>query len=261
MTEHVAEHRSRWPIVGAAGSGLLYVGLALAGLAVATGLLPVLLGVGAAVLGAGVLVAGLVGWLAEAFLGERVTGESTPLYRQTMLLFLLTDVATFAAGFVYYAFVRAGAWPPADLPHGLLGALVLVNTGILVASSGTFHLAATALDAGNESRFTRLLSITFLLGVVFLGGQAVEYVEFLGEGFTVTSGVFASAFYGLTALHGLHVALGTVLIGVVVVRARRGVYGPGRDTSVETVELYWHFVDVVWVVLVAVLYAGATVGV
>ena len=260
MTEHAA-HRSRWPIVGAAGSSLLYVGLALAGLAAATDLFPVLLGVGAAILGAGVLVVGLVGWLAEAFLGVRVTGESTPLYRQTMLLFLLTDVATFGAGFVYYAFIRVGAWPPADLPHGLLGALVVVNTGLLVTSSVTFHLAASALDDGNHTRFTRLLGLTLLLGVVFLGGQAFEYVEFIREGFTATSGVFASAFFGLTALHGLHVALGTVLIGIVAWRARRGTYGPDRDTSVETVELYWHFVDVVWVVLVVVLYAGATVGV
>lgn len=259
MTEHAGAHRSRWPIVGAAGSGLLYVGLAVAALGATTELLSPLLGAGAALLGAAVLAVGLGGWLAEAFLDAPVTGEETPLYRQTMLLFLVTDVATFSAGFVYYVWIRAGAWPPSDLPHGLLGVLVVANTAILLCSSVTFHYASAALESGDETTFARLMAVTLALGVVFLGGQALEYVEFIHEGFGIASGMFASAFYGLTALHGFHVALGTVLIGVVVARAYRGDYGPDRHTSVKTVELYWHFVDVVWVVLVVVLYAGATV--
>ncbi|WP_255150870.1 cytochrome c oxidase subunit 3 [Halorarius halobius] len=257
MPEHAA-HRSRWPVVGAAGAGLLYAGVAMYALGAATGLFPGVVGGVAALVGGLLAAGGLVGWLDEAFLGDRITGAETPLYRQTMLLFLGTDVATFAAGFVYYAFVRVGAWPPADLPGGLLGALVVANTAVLLVSSGTYHLAVSALDSGNETRFTRLLGVTLLLGVVFLGGQAYEYVELLHEGFGVT-GVFASAFYGLTALHGLHVALGVVLIGIVFTRARRGAYAEGH-TSVETVELYWHFVDAVWLFLVVVLYVGATVG-
>ncbi|ELK45544.1 cox-type terminal oxidase subunit III, partial [Haloferax sp. BAB-2207] len=69
-----------------------------------------------------------------------------------------------------------------------------------------------------------------------------------------------SAFYGLTGLHGLHVSLGAVLLGIVFVRALRGQYSAERHVSVSTASMYWHFVDVVWIFLVVVLYVGAEVG-
>jgi cytochrome c oxidase subunit 3 len=97
--------------------------------------------------------------------------------------------------------------------------------------------------------------------VVFIGGQIYEYYEFIvHEGFTLTSGFFASAFFGLTGLHGLHVSLGAVLLGVVLVRALAGQYSAERHVSVSTASMYWHFVDVVWIFLVVVLYVGAEVG-
>ena len=79
------------------------------------------------------------------------------------------------------------------------------------------------------------------------------------EGFGLQTGVFGSAFYGLTGLHGFHVFLGVVMLAVVFGRALRGAYGPGRDTSVATASLYWHFVDAVWLLLVTLLYVGAVV--
>jgi len=182
------------------------------------------------------------------------------MYHGGMVLFLLSDVATFSAGFIYFAFIRAGAWPPTHLPH-LLGSLVLVNTLLLLASSVTIHYAHHALEHGNRRRFLGLLATTVLLGVVFLGGQALEYYEFIvDEGFVLSTGVFGSAFYGLTGLHGLHVSLGVVLLALTLGRALRGHYVQGRDTAVRTVALYWHFVDVVWVFLVVVLYLGVSVG-
>jgi cytochrome c oxidase subunit 3 len=257
------DHRSGWPIIGAVGAGGLYAGFALAVLAGRTGLLPATLGIAVSALGAGTVVVALLGWLHEAFLADywqRAGGErARRRYRGTMILFLLTDVATFAAGFVYYFFVRAGAWPPSNLPH-LLSSLVLVNTLVLVASSVTVHYAHEALDAGNDRRFVQLLGVTLVLGVGFLVGQVFEYYEFVvGAGFTLTDGVFASAFFGLTGLHGLHVSLGAVLLAIVFVRALRGAYSRDRDTSVATVSLYWHFVDAVWLFLVVVLYVGASV--
>ncbi len=256
-------HRSRWPLVSAGGAGALYVGVALAVLGSAAGVVPPLVGVVLAVVGALVAAAGLFGWLEEAYLRgyERRTpdGRSRRLSVTTMLIFLGTDLSTFAAGFIYYASVRVGAWSTEGLPP-LLGSLVVINTILLLSSSVTFHVAHEALVGGNRRRFERLLGATLVLGVVFLVGQAYEYYEFVvHEGFTVTDGVFASAFFGLTGLHGLHVALGVVLISIVFARARRGQYGPERDTSVETVALYWHFVDAVWLVLVGVLYVGAVV--
>jgi cytochrome c oxidase subunit 3 len=103
-----------------------------------------------------------------------------------------------------------------------------------------------------------LLAFTLLLGVVFIGGQVYEYYEFIvHKGLTLSDGVFASAFFGLTGLHGLHVTLGGVLLAIVLSRAVYGQYDAERHTSVTTVSMYWHFVDVVWIFLVAVLYFGA----
>ncbi|OLZ41033.1 cox-type terminal oxidase subunit III [Natrinema saccharevitans] len=256
------EHRSRWPLIAAAGAAGLYGGIAIAVLGTETGLVPPLVGVALAVVGAAVLLAGIGGWVREAFLlpaRDAGSPESRESYVSTTLLFLVTDVSTFGALFVYYAFVRVGAWPPAELPP-LVGSLVAVNTAILVASSVTFHYAHTALEAGTRRRFLGLLWTTLALGIVFLAGQAYEYYEFVtAEGFSLGSGVFGTAFYGLTGLHGFHVALGVGAIAVLCWRALRGHYGPDRDTSIATVSLYWHFVDLVWLVLVAVLYIGASV--
>ncbi|MGB9953399.1 cytochrome c oxidase subunit 3 [Haloarcula marismortui] len=261
-TEHVAEdgheHRSRWPLVAAIGAASLYlsVGLVFVGLDLVPTVVPLALGV----LGAGGLVAGLAGWANEAFIADylqRPGDSSADLYATTMILFLVSDVATFAAGFVYYAVIRAGSWPPAHLPP-LLGSLVVVNTALLLASSVTLHYGHEALEDGNRKRFLGLLGVTLALGVVFLGGQVYEYYEFVAvEGFGIGSGAFGSAFYGLTSLHGLHVALGVLLLGIAFGRALRGHYTPERDTAIRTTSLYWHFVDLVWVVLVVVLYVGA----
>ena len=253
------EHASRWPLVAAIGAGALYlgVGLAFVGLDLVPSAIPLALGG----LGAVGLVAGLAGWANEAFVRDYRAGRgaSGSLYDTTMVLFLVSDVATFAAGFVYYAFVRAGQWPPAHLPP-LLSSLVLVNTALLLASSVTLHYGHHALERGDRKRFLALLGLTVALGVVFVAGQVLEYVEFvLGEGFTLSSGVFASAFYGLTGLHGLHVSLGVLLLGIAFVRALRGHYSAERDTAIRTAALYWHFVDAVWVFLVVVLYVGASV--
>jgi cytochrome c oxidase subunit 3 len=118
-----------------------------------------------------------------------------------------------------------------------------------------------ALEKGERQRFVGWLAATVALGVVFVGGQVFEYYEFVThESFTLSSGVFASAFFGLTGLHGLHVTLGVVLIAILLGRALRGHYDHDHDTSVRTVALYWHFVDAVWIFLVVVLYVGAVVG-
>ena len=176
-----------------------------------------------------------------------------------MVLFLGSEIATFGAGFVYYFFIRSGAWSTEGFPE-LLGSLILINTTILLVSSVTLHFAHTALRTGNRKRFVRLLGLTLLLGIVFIGGQVYEYYEFIvHEGFTLSGGAFNSAFYGLTGLHGLHVSLGALLLGIVFVRSLLGQYSAERHTSVSTVSMYWHFVDVVWVFLVVALYVGASI--
>jgi len=252
-----------WPIVCAIGATGLYLG---AGLYLfghgEVALIPGF--VGPIVIGGGGLVflTGLFGWLYQAFVADfrtRSTDEREPRsLRAAMLLFLGTDVFTFAGGFIYYFFIRAGGWPPGEIPE-LLSTVLIVNTALLVVSSFTLHYAHSALEAGNDRRFGFLLVTTLVLGLGFVAGQIYEYHELVvKEGFTIASGVFGNAFYALTGLHGLHVTLGTVLLGILVARAHLGQYEPGRDTSIVTVSLYWHFVDVVWVFLVAVLYIGAS---
>ncbi|WP_049899601.1 cytochrome c oxidase subunit 3 [Halococcus agarilyticus] len=254
---------SWWPIVCAIGATGLYLGAGLylfghGEVALVPGF------VGPSVIGGGGLVflIGLFGWLYQAFIADfrtRTEGREPGPLRAAMLLFLGTDVFTFAGGFIYYFFIRAGGWPPGEIPP-LLSTVLVVNTALLVVSSFTLHYAHSALEEGNDRRFGFLLVTTLVLGLLFVAGQVYEYHELVVvEGFTITSGIFGSAFYALTGLHGLHVALGTVLLGILVARAHLGQYEPGRDTSIATVSLYWHFVDVVWVFLVVVLYVGASV--
>ncbi|PSQ04390.1 heme-copper oxidase subunit III [Halobacteriales archaeon QS_4_69_31] len=255
---------SWWPFVTAVGAAGIYVAAALFVLGRGEeSIVDPVLGPAAFAGSALAFLVGVYGWLYHAFVvnfWERGTDRhSGRTLRFAMLLFLGSELATFGAGFVYYFFIRAGAWPPGNLPH-LVSSLVLVNTAILVASSFTLHFAHVALRKGKRNRFLALLATTLGLGVVFIGGQALEYYEFIvNEKFTIAEGAFGSAFYGLTGLHGLHVSLGAVLLGIVLVRALRGQYSAGRHTSVSTASMYWHFVDVVWVFLVVVLYVGATV--
>jgi cytochrome c oxidase subunit 3 len=255
---------SWWPFVTAVGATGIYLGAALFifghfGNDVVGPLIGPATIVGSVVL----FLAGLYGWLYHAFVvtfWEHGTDErSSGALRFGMVLFLGSEIATFGAGFVYYFFIRAGTWPPQQLPE-LVGSLVLINTAILVASSVTLHFAHVALRAGNRARFMQLLGATLLLGVVFIGGQIYEYYEFIvHKGFTITEGAYGSAFYGLTGLHGAHVTLGAVLLAILFVRGAYGQYTPDRHASVSTVSMYWHFVDMVWIFLVAVLYVGAAI--
>ncbi|GAA0271019.1 heme-copper oxidase subunit III [Halobacterium noricense] len=258
---------SWWPFVTAVGAAGFYIGAALyvLGQNETFGFVTPMVGPAVFVGSVFVFLAGLYGWVYHAFVKHFWSRETTggAALRWGMILFLGTEIATFGAGFVYYFFIRAGSqWSQAvqHVPEGFLGALVLANTAILVLSSITLHFAHVALREGDRSRFLSLLVSTLVLGVIFIAGQVYEYYEFIvHEGLSPTGGIFESAFFGLTGLHGLHVSLGAVLLAIVTVRAFKGQYSHERDVSVATVSMYWHFVDAVWIFLVVVLYAGAIV--
>ncbi|WP_227376484.1 cytochrome c oxidase subunit 3 [Haladaptatus halobius] len=254
---------SWWPFVSALGAAGLYAGAGLYVLSQgANDYVPPMYGPIVFVVSTVVFLVGIYGWLYHGFVDHYWSREAVggTKLRWAMILFLGTEVTTFGAGFVYYFFIRTGAWPPTGqtIPP-LLNSLVLANTLILVVSSFTLHFAHTSLLGGNRRRFVGLLALTVALAVIFLGGQVFEYYEFIThEGFTLTSGIFGSAFFGLTGLHGLHVTLGVVLMTILLARALFGQYDAERDTSVTTVSMYWHFVDAVWLFLVVSIYAGAT---
>lgn len=255
---------SWWPFITAIGGAGVYIGAAL--FLLARGESPIVTpAAGPAVFigSVGLFLIGLYGWVYHAFVKAfwSSDGHGSKALRWGMVLFLGSEVATFSAGFIYYAFIRVGEWSPEalGLPH-LLGSLVLINTALLVLSSVTLHWGHVELKKGNRKNFLVGMGATLLLGIIFIGGQVLEYYEFIvNDGFTLTEGIYASAFFGLTGLHGLHVSMGAVLVGIVFVRGLYGQYSEDRDVSVETVSMYWHFVDAVWIFLVVVLYAGAEI--
>ena len=121
-----------------------------------------------------------------------------------------------------------------------------VNTAILVTSSFTVHWATQAVKRGDRNGLRAGLVLTILLGSAFLLTQLVEYSH---VGFNTGSGAFASVFFGLTGLHGAHVFLGLSLLTMAAVRAFRGHYSPEHHHGVEIPGIYWHFVDVMWIIV------------
>ncbi len=169
-----------------------------------------------------------------------------------MLLFIISEIMVFGAFFTAYFFVRVvgGAEWPAE-GDSLPRAIAFVNTVILVSSSLTIHWALECARHGNRLGLKAGMVTTFLLGCTFLFIQVNEYVHL---GFSPQDHAQGSVFYGLTGLHGAHVFIGLVLLGMVTVRAFRGHFSPAEHRGVEIPGIYWHFVDVMWVIVFTTVY-------
>jgi heme/copper-type cytochrome/quinol oxidase subunit 3 len=129
-----------------------------------------------------------------------------------------------------------------------------VSSFVLLMSSLTMVLAVSAIKR-HDQRNTRVwLMTTALLGASFVGGQVYEFTVFYREGLGYTTNLQGSAFYTLTGFHGVHVSLGIVMLLSCVVLSLRGRMGPERAEAIEIVGLYWHFVDVVWIVIFTIVY-------
>ncbi len=166
--------------------------------------------------------------------------------------FLVADGMTFAGFFAAYLTFRAVNPLPAGAIYELELLLPTINTAILIASSFTFHRASKELMKANMGACRAWLLTTALMGIAFLGGQMYEYFHLP---FGLTDNLFASTFYALTGFHGLHVTLGALMILIVWAQAARpGYFTPEKHFGIAAVELYWHFVDVIWVVLFGLLY-------
>ena len=182
---------------------------------------------------------------------------SSRIDRQTLgiLLFIVSEVMLFGAFFASYFFIRVvaneGAWPPD--PYELPVAVAGVNTAILISSSFTVHWALECARGGNRRGMQLGLAATWLLGATFLFIQINEYVHI---GFSAREGAFGSIFYGLTGLHGAHVFVGLLLLTFANVRAWRGHFGtaPKDHLGVEVPGIYWHFVDVMWIIVYTTVY-------
>ena len=170
-----------------------------------------------------------------------------------MLLFIISEVMVFGAFFTAYFFIRVvqgDQWFPVD-GHKLPVAVAGVNTAILVSSSLTMHWAQTSIKNGNRFGLKAGILSTFLLGSTFLFVQINEYAHI---GFAPHDFAQASVFFGLTGLHGAHVAVGLTLLPMVTVRSWKGHFSPEEHRGVEVPGIYWHFVDVMWIVVYSTVY-------
>jgi cytochrome c oxidase subunit 3 len=186
--------------------------------------------------------------------GPPVAHQSSRVDSRTlgMFLFIASEIMLFGSFFTAYFFVRVVNGEPWPLPPFHLPIFVAgVNTAILVTSSFTMHWALQSIKRGNRAGLQAGLVLTFLMGLTFLLTQVLEYSR---VGFTPQDGSFGTIFFSLTGLHGAHVFVGLTLLAIATTRAFRGHYSPEHHHGVEIPGIYWHFVDVMWIVVYTTIY-------
>jgi heme/copper-type cytochrome/quinol oxidase subunit 3 len=172
-----------------------------------------------------------------------------------MAVFLSSESVFFLTLILSFFYLRAEA-DPARLAGGELlnPPRAAVFTLCLIASSGTYWLAERSRERGSRRGLQLWLLLTVLLGVVFLGGQAAEYREAWADGLTIGGDLFGTQYYTMTGIHFLHVTAGIVMLLILAGLALwGGPHEPGVG-ALQPIGYYWHFVDVVWIVLFTVIY-------
>lgn len=172
-----------------------------------------------------------------------------------MWVFLSSEVMLFGAFISSYIVLFMGSANFGRPDVELLGKpLATLNTFVLITSSVTMVLALASIQRDNIKSFAGWLITTMLLGCTFLGIKAFEYVHKIHEGITITSSLFGSFYYTMTGLHALHMIGGLVFNSYILVMGLRGKYSSQHHERVEYAGLYWHFVDLVWVILFPLFY-------
>jgi len=191
---------------------------------------------------------------------EHHTSTGLDNRKVAMWAFLGSECLLFGALISSYLLYRTRR-VPADsvIPHDLYDIpYTSVSSFVLLMSSLTMVLALAAIQRGNGRNMRVWLSATGLLGVTFIGGQVYEFTTFVREGMTLSSNPAASAFFLLTGFHGTHVTLGIIMLFSLVGMSLMGRITQRNALVVELVGLYWHFVDIVWVVIFTVVYLMPT---
>jgi cytochrome c oxidase subunit III len=192
-----------------------------------------------------------------------------------MLLFITSEVMFFAGLFAAYFSIRAGytelvngsiehVWPPtqyADLlypwslttPDGQLN-MIVPATLILIASSFVCQAGVSSIRRDNRTGLVRAIGVTFVMGIMFLLLQLFDYSVLFSEGLSMGSTTFGTTYFTLTGFHFAHVFGGVLMLGVVLYRGMAGQFSARHHDMVEATSLYWHFVDVVWILLFTILY-------
>ncbi|MDE0804784.1 MAG: cytochrome c oxidase subunit 3 [Acidimicrobiales bacterium] len=170
-----------------------------------------------------------------------------------MWLFLGSDCLLFGALISTYLLLRhrgtgIGPHDVFDIPF------TSVSSFVLLMSSVSMVFAVSSIARGNHPKLRLWLLVTAMLGGVFIAGQVYEFTTFYREGLGYTTNLFSSAFYSLTGFHGVHVSAGIVMLMSLFVMSLTGRLSEERAETVEIVGLYWHFVDVVWVLIFTIVY-------
>jgi cytochrome c oxidase subunit 3 len=178
-----------------------------------------------------------------------------------MASFLVSEVAFFSTLIVaYVTFLGRDTVGPTPA-QSLSLKLAFGTTLCLVASSMIIHFAEAALRRGNHATFKMLWAVTIALGVAFLLGTAYEWHDLITEKqLTISRNLFGTTYYTLVGFHGLHVTAGVIAMSIILLLATRGAVTKEHETGVQLVSWYWHFVDVVWIVVFLVVYVGAKGG-
>ncbi|MFI9818478.1 aa3-type cytochrome oxidase subunit III [Saccharothrix variisporea] len=189
-------------------------------------------------------------------IGPRVHSLNRPnMVSVGTIVWLSSELMFFAGLFAMFFTVKAqneGHWPPE--PTELNVPYALFFTIILVASSFTCQWGVFAAERGDVFGLRRWYLVTLIMGAIFVGGQAGEYFNLVHEGTTIPGSAYGTVFYLTTGFHGLHVIGGLIAFGYLLVRTKLSKFTPAQATSAIVVSYYWHFVDVVWIGLFAVIY-------
>ena len=280
--KYYVPHGSKWPAIGAVTLFVTMVGTA----AVLNG---VDIGPWIAYIGLAGVAYMFFGWFGAVIReseGGLYNAGVDRSFRMGMSWFIFSEVMFFAAffGALFYArqlsvpwlggegsrfLTNLFLWPgfeagwPTNGPGDVGGSfetipafgLPALNTAILLTSGVTITIAHHALKAGHRGMLKVFLALTFILGFLFVGLQAEEYMHAYHElNLTLGSGVYGSTFFMLTGFHGLHVTLGAIMLLVIWLRVLRGHFTPTHHFAFEAVAWYWHFVDVVWLGLFIFVY-------
>ncbi len=174
--------------------------------------------------------------------------------KMAMWAFLGSDCLLFGALISTYILYRHKA-VSGPTPHSLYDIpFTSVSSFVLLMSSLSMALAVAAIQRGDHRRLRVWLSTTALLGSVFIGGQIYEFTSFIRRGMTIKTNVTSGAFFVLTGFHGVHVTLGILMLLSLVSLSIRGKIPQAKAEVIEIAGLYWHFVDIVWIIIFTVIY-------
>jgi heme/copper-type cytochrome/quinol oxidase subunit 3 len=187
--------------------------------------------------------------------GAHQTSTGLDNAKLAMWAFLSSEALLFGALISTYLLYRNRVPAGGVRPHEVYDIpFTSVSSFVLLMSSLTMVLALAAIQRGDHHGARVWLLATALLGMTFISGQVYEFTIFVKEGFTVRSSPAGSAFFVLTSFHGAHVTVGILMLLSLVSMSTRGLLPTERATTVEYVGLYWHFVDIVWIVIFTIVY-------